>query len=161
MGIAVFPEVNRSRDKSTWSPIDPEIAGFTLQQGTLLGVNGIEAPIRLSLTPYLSAYYDVFNDRPNDQVSHATSYNGGADLKYGLNDAFTLDMTLIPDFGQVQSDNQVLNLTLLRCIFVERRQFFTEGLNYLTKAISFTLEGWAELHMHSGMFTATWAMERR
>lgn len=132
-GLQFFREVNRSRDKSTWSPIDPEIAGFTLQQGTLLGVNGIEAPIRLSLTPYLSAYYDVFNDRPNDQVSHATSYNGGADLKYGLNDAFTLDMTLIPDFGQVQSDNQVLNLTPFEVYFVERRQFFTEGVELFDK----------------------------
>ena len=49
------------------------------------------------------------------------------DLKYGLNDAFTLDMTLIPDFGQVISDKQVLNLSPFEVFFEENRQFFTEG----------------------------------
>ena len=46
------------------------------------------------------------------------------DVKYGINQAFTLDMTLIPDFGQVQSDNQVLNLTPFEVRFNENRNFF-------------------------------------
>ena len=56
------------------------------------------------------------------------------DLKYGLNEAFTLDMTLIPDFGQVQSDNQVLNTTPFEVKFNEFRQFFTEGTEIYNKS---------------------------
>ena len=99
--------------------------GFVNQSGILTGINNIKAPVRLSLSPYFSTYYDVFNDKANDVSAESWSFNGGADLKYGLNDAFTLDMTLIPDFGQVQSDNQILNLTPFETYFVEQRQFFT------------------------------------
>ncbi|HMP31576.1 MAG TPA: DUF5916 domain-containing protein, partial [Saprospiraceae bacterium] len=93
----------------------------------------IKSPLRISLTPYLSTYYDVFG-RPNNQSPiHNTSYAAGMDLKYGINDAFTLDMTLIPDFGQVISDQQVLNLTPFEVYFDENRPFFTEGLELFNK----------------------------
>ncbi len=49
------------------------------------------------------------------------------DVKYGINESFTLDMTLVPDFGQVQSDNQVLNLSPFEVQYNENRAFFTEG----------------------------------
>jgi len=55
------------------------------------------------------------------------------DVKYGINQAFTLDMTLIPDFGQVQSDNQVLNLTPFEVKYNENRSFFTEGTELFGK----------------------------
>jgi len=55
------------------------------------------------------------------------------DIKYGLNQAFTLDMTLIPDFGQVQSDNLTLNLTPFEQKFSENRSFFTEGTELFNK----------------------------
>lgn len=116
-------EVKRNRDKSAWNAIDPQVQGFVNQSGILTGINNIKAPVRLSLSPYFSTYYDVFNDKANDVSAESWSFNGGADLKYGLNDAFTLDMTLIPDFGQVQSDNQILNLTPFETYFVEQRQF--------------------------------------
>ncbi len=132
-GINFVREVKRNRDKSAWNPIDPEIQGFINQSGILKGINDIEAPLRLSVSPYVSAYYDVYSDFENDITSHSTSFNGGADLKVGLNDAFTLDMTLIPDFGQVQSDNQILNLTPFETYFVEQRQFFTEGTELFNK----------------------------
>ena len=57
----------------------------------------------------------------------AQSLNGGLDIKYGINESFTVDITLIPDFGQVVFDNQVLNLTPFEIQFNENRQFFTEG----------------------------------
>ena len=132
-GINFVREVKRVRDKSSWNPINPEISGFVNQCGTITGIENIEAPVRLSVSPYISAYYDIYSDQSIDLNSHSTSFNGGADLKYGLNDAFTLDMTLIPDFGQVQSDNQVLNLTPFETYFVEQRQFFTEGTELFNK----------------------------
>ena len=56
------------------------------------------------------------------------------DLKYGINNSFTLDMTLIPDFGQVSFDNEELNLSPFEQQFTERRPFFTEGADLFKKA---------------------------
>ncbi|MFZ8286689.1 DUF5916 domain-containing protein, partial [Staphylococcus aureus] len=90
--------------------VDPKIGGnFLAQFGTFSGLQDIKAPIRLSLSPYLSTYANHYPYNTPGINNMATSINGGMDVKYGINQAFTLDMTLIPDFGQVQSDNQVLN----------------------------------------------------
>ena len=62
-----------------------------------------------------------------------TNFNGGMDVKYGINDAFTFDMTLIPDFGQTNFDNSVLNLTPFEQEFTEQRSFFTEGTELFKK----------------------------
>jgi hypothetical protein len=55
------------------------------------------------------------------------------DVKYGISQSFTLDMTLIPDFGQVASDNHVLNLSPFEVKFNENRAFFTEGTELFNK----------------------------
>ena len=55
------------------------------------------------------------------------------DLKYGINESYTLDATLIPDFGQAASDDQVLNLSPFEIKFEERRQFFNEGTELFNK----------------------------
>src|SRR5690606_12263992 len=60
-------------------------------------------------------------------------FNGGMDLKYGINDAFTLDMILIPDFGQTKFDPTVLNLTAFEVQYEEQRPFFTEGTELFNK----------------------------
>jgi hypothetical protein len=63
--------------------------------------------------------------------------NGGMDLKYGINDAFTFDMTLIPDFGQANFDNSILNLTPFEQQFAEQRSFFMEGTELFSKGDMF------------------------
>ena len=60
--------------------------------------------------------------------------NGGMDVKYGINESFTLDATLIPDFGQVVSDDVINNLTPFEQKFNENRPFFTEGTELFNKA---------------------------
>ncbi len=119
--------IRRIRELSYWSPVLPDVNGFFNQAGYLRGITNISTPVRLQLYPYLSSYYNTFNGEQNYSV------NGGMDVKYGISDAFTLDMTLIPDFGQVQSDNQVLNVTPFEVRFNERRQFFTEGTELFNK----------------------------
>ena len=59
-------------------------------------------------------------------------YDGGLDIKYGINQSYTLDMTLIPDFGQVGFDNQVLNLSPFEIQYDEKRSFFNEGTERIT-----------------------------
>lgn len=125
--------VTHNRQKSFWSEIDPEVNGFLNQAGLLSGIKNIEPPIRLALYPYVAAYYENYNAKTDDPSENSYGFNGGMDLKYGINDAFTLDMTLVPYFGQVQSDAQVLNLSPFEVRFDENRQFFTEGTELFNK----------------------------
>ena len=127
-------EIRRLREVSYWSPIDPAISGWVQQSGKVTHIENIVTPIRLSLTPYLSTYLNTFNSRITGQPTTTDlAARAGLDLKYGINDAFTLDMTLIPDFGQVISDKQVLNLGPFEVFFAENRQFFTEGTELFNK----------------------------
>ncbi len=135
-GLQIGREVRRLREVSYWSPIDPAISGWVQQSGIVTGINNIKSPIRLSLTPYVSGYLNTVYD-PNvvksERLAASPSYSAGLDLKYGVNDAFTLDMTLVPDFGQVISDRQVLNLSPFEIFFEDNRQFFTESTELFNK----------------------------
>ena len=131
-------EIRRNREQVYWNPINPAIEGFLNQAGRLDGIKNIKSPIRLSLTPFVTGYLNtVTNQDGVEGTSVSTAYTGGMDLKYGINDAFTLDMTLVPDFGQVLSDNQVLNLSPFEVFFEENRQFFTEGIELFDKRTLF------------------------
>lgn len=126
--------VRRDRETSFWNPIDPNGPGFVQQAGVIDGIKNIKAPVRLSATPFVATYFqNYFDPEGNPKSSWGRSTSGGMDIKYGINDAFTLDMTLIPDFGEAQSDNQVLNLSPFEVRFDENRQFFTEGTELFNK----------------------------
>lgn len=127
-GINFARGIRRNREQSYWNFYDPAGINLISQLGTLSGIKDIDAPFRLALTPYVSGYLENYDGN----TGHST--NGGMDVKWGVNEAFTLDMTLIPDFGQVQFDNQVLNLSPFEVRFNERRQFFTEGIELFTKS---------------------------
>ncbi|WP_321308805.1 DUF5916 domain-containing protein [Marinifilum fragile] len=122
-GVNFLRNIQRHREKTSWNFIDKEEDGWINQSGILRGVKNVEPPVRLSFTPYFSAYYDKYSDESNGE----TNFRGGMDLKYGINESYTLDMMLIPDFGQVQSDDEVLNLSPFETKFSEKRQFFTEA----------------------------------
>ena len=122
-GINFWREVRRDRETSSWNFVTKEYGATLTHMGELGGLKEITPPLRLSLVPYVSGYLQKVSDEPG--VS--TSYNGGLDLKLGLSESFTLDATLIPDFGQVQSDDQVLNLTPYEVKYNENRPFFMEG----------------------------------
>jgi hypothetical protein len=125
-GMNMYRGIRRLREDDIWNPMDPT-QRLLNQGGVLLGIEGITPPPRISLFPYLSAYQNwEGGDRYN-------AYNGGMDMKVGLGNAFTLDMTLIPDFGQVVTDNLVLNLSPFEIQFNENRQFFQEGTELFNK----------------------------
>jgi hypothetical protein len=132
-GIQFSRDIARLNESSHWSAVNPAVNGFVNQFGHLTGLEGLKSPLRLSVMPYLSGYVENYSDPGNGVSENTYSINGGADLKYGINESFTLDMTLIPDFGQVQSDNQVLNLSPFEVQFNENRQFFTEGSEIFNK----------------------------
>jgi hypothetical protein len=128
--IQIVRRRNKSGQQFSWSPIDPTMFGFMNQAGTWEGLKDIQPPLRLSFSPYFSTY---LTKNPLTDNKWHSSVNGGMDLKYGISDAFTMDMTLIPDFGQVQSDNQVLNLSPFEIRFNENRPFFNEGVELFNK----------------------------
>ena len=100
----------------------------------LKNISEIKAPLRLALLPYVSAYGE------NYQHTNTKTVNGGLDVKYGINESFTLDMTLIPDFGQVASDDKVYNFSPFEIRYNEQRRFLQKEPNSLTKAASFIHE---------------------
>lgn len=132
-GINFVREVRRTRHHAFWSPVDPAGPPWIAQMGLLEGVKGIKPPRRIFLYPYASAYYNS-SEQPGGGTIGNFSYNGGLDLKLGLSDAFTLDATLIPDFGQTISDQLILNLSAFDIQFTENRPFFNEGLELFSKA---------------------------
>jgi hypothetical protein len=116
-----------------WNYVDPKVDGFINQSGVLEGLQNIKAPLRLSFSPYVSTLISNYPYNTPGVKNTQAAINGGMDVKYGINQSFTLDMTLIPDFGQVQSDYRVLNLTPFEVKFNENRQFFTEGTEMFNK----------------------------
>lgn len=132
-GVNFSRQISRLREESTWAPVNPDLENFLLESGDITNLKGIKPPVRLALMPYLSAYLDRIPQDGDDPL-WTRSMNGGMDIKYGLNEAFTLDVTLVPDFGQVVFDQKVLNLSPFEVQFNENRQFFTEGTELFNKA---------------------------
>lgn len=124
--------VRRNNESSYWNPINPNLGGFVNQFGNLKELDNIEPPLRLSVLPYVNVGFR--NTPTQNGTIKEFLRNGGMDIKYGINESFTLDATLVPDFGQVISDNVVLNLSPFEVQFVENRPFFTEGTELFNKA---------------------------
>jgi Domain of unknown function (DUF5916) len=132
-GINFFRSRAKTGQTFSWSVLDPTIQGATVQEGKWEGVTNIKPPIRLQFSPYLSYYTTVFTKTNAGEKKAVQQVNGGMDVKYGINQAFTLDMALIPDFGQVQTDNRVLNIGPFEQQYQENRPFFTEGVELFSK----------------------------
>ena len=132
-GFNITRRRRKTEQQSTWNPIDINVSGFLTQEGIWTGITNIKPPLRLQFSPYFSVYANHFPYNQAGIENTTTNFNGGMDVKYGINQAFTLDATLIPDFGQVQSDNQVLNLTPFEVKYNEYRPFFTEGTELFNK----------------------------
>ena len=128
-GFNMWRSFYRSNKWSTWSWVNNRDNNIFNYYGQLVGINHIKPPVRLSFSPYISGYVEKTPENKN------WSYilRGGLDLRYGINESYTLDMMLIPDFGQVQSDDQILNLTPFEVRYDERRQFFTEATELFNK----------------------------
>ncbi len=132
-GFNITRRRRKTEQQFTWNPIDPNVNGFLTQEGLWVDISHIKPPLRLQFSPYFSTYVNHYPYNVAGQKNWTSSVNGGMDVKYGISQAITLDMTLIPDFGQVQSDNQVLNLTPFEVKFNENRSFFTEGTELFGK----------------------------
>ena len=128
-GFQVHRRIQRKSEDVYWVPWSKASNGFTSLFGELHGLTDPSAPARLEVLPYVVA---DGRRRPESTGSvyapeSAVGGNLGFDLKYGLSSDFTLDLTANPDFGQVEADPAVANLTAFESFFPERRPFFVEG----------------------------------
>ncbi len=126
-GIQFFRKFRKEGLDYSWSPIDRTKGNQGIYDGELKGLNDITPPTRLSFYPFASA---TSVSQANETVSNI---GFGMDVKYGITESFTLDVTLIPDFSQAAFDKVELNLGPFEQRFDEQRQFFKEGVNLFSK----------------------------
>jgi hypothetical protein len=132
-GLEVFRYIRRVREYDQWAPEDKTASNLLMYWGKLHGIANIQAPLRLSFTPYLSLYGEHYPFNIEGKSNYTKSFSGGLDLKYGINESFTLDMILLPDFSQVKSDNIIKNLSAFETIYDEQRPFFNEAVDLFEK----------------------------
>ncbi len=132
-GVGVHREVARLGERSSWPLFRRTQFGFASQLGEIRGIRGIGANRRLEVMPY-TVQTNQARLRGSD---YGRSQRGslGADLKIGLSSNLTLDATINPDFGQVEADPAVLNLSAFEQFFGERRPFFLEGTGIFSFAV--------------------------
>lgn len=126
-GVNFSRSLNSLNEEYVWNYIDKTTGIYTQYAGILEGMYDIEPPVRLSFSPYAQASNTWHDGESEDD------YSIGLDLKYGLSESFTLDVTLIPDFGQTAFDDLVLNLGPFEQRYQEQRSFFTEGTELFDK----------------------------
>ena len=125
-GFGVWRDLERYKERFSWPAYRPSQIGFVSQLGDLTGIDGIPAPRRFDVMPYT-----VARSEPRQLTARGFDRHqglaGGADFKYGVTSNFTLDGTVNPDFGQVEQDPAVLNLSVFETFLQEKRPFFLEG----------------------------------
>ncbi len=129
-GIQFRRDIVRAGEAVDWNWSPRTEPGSVSKYGHLVGLHDLPAPRRLELLPYASSQARLTQgaDRRNPfDDGRVASAAGGLDLKYGLTSDLTLTATANPDFGQVEADPAVVNLTAFEVFFQERRPFFVEG----------------------------------
>ncbi|PYQ71143.1 MAG: hypothetical protein DMG01_26185, partial [Acidobacteria bacterium] len=127
-GFAVARRIGRLNETSTWPLLARSATGYVSSFGELGGLTMTASPKRLEMLPYTVA--DLTRQRAGgNPLVKASSPSGamGLDLKYALTPGLTLTTTVNPDFGQVEADPAVVNLSAFETFFSERRPFFVEG----------------------------------
>ncbi len=128
-GIQFQRSIPANGEESFWAPIRPDEDRYVSRFGRLVGLEGLRAPNGLEIQPYVATR---LTREPGDAADPFYSENdvlgtAGADVKYGITSNLTLTATINPDFGQVEADPAVVNLTAFETFFEERRPFFLEG----------------------------------
>jgi hypothetical protein len=133
-GFAVARQIGRLNETDTWPLLSKAASGVVSSFGDLTGLQLDQSPKRLELVPYVVGQ---LNTQPVEEGNPLVSTvdgkgTAGADLKYAVRPGITLTATVNPDFGQVEADPAVVNLSGFETFFSERRPFFVEGRGNFT-----------------------------
>jgi hypothetical protein len=135
-GLMVWRTVGRLGERSSWPAYRPSRAGLVSQFGSVSGISDVPARMRLELAPYALTRAQNQLPRPGSQAHTSSSITGGADVKFGPTPNVTADLTINPDFGQVEADPAILNLSAIETFYPERRPFFLEGAGQFKLTLS-------------------------
>jgi hypothetical protein len=124
-GFTIDRDIYRYAERVSWPALSPAKAGLVSQFGALQGMDDLEAPRRLEALPYVVT--KNASRITNNAFGQRSSVTVGGDVKYRVAPNLTLDATVNPDFGQVEADPAVLNLSAYESFFDERRPFFVAG----------------------------------
>jgi len=138
-GINFLRRLSRKNERTYWVLVRKSQSGFISHFGHLILEGHLPEPRRFELLPYSVGKTSIINPALITPRAGTQTYNlnAGFDLKYGLNSNLTLDLSVNPDFGQVEADPAVLNLTTFETFYPEKRPFFIEG----TEILRFTTFG--------------------
>ena len=135
-GLNFYRAVARHDEWTFWAPTPPTAAGFVSEFGELTGLEGLHPRRAFEARPYVSTRAESGTRSPGDPL-HANQIgaNVGSDFQAPLGPAMTLTATINPDFGQVDFDPAVLNLTANEVFFAEKRPFFLEGAGIFASSV--------------------------
>ena len=128
-GINFRRRIARREEIANWSPIRRNSGRHVSLFGELTGLQSLEHPGRFEVQPYSAARVTRAEVQPSDPFHKRQEVVGsfGADMKYAPAPRVTFSATINPDFGQVEADPSVVNLTAYQTFFPEKRPFFLEG----------------------------------
>lgn len=128
-GINFLRDIARLDETAVWAPTSRQESAIVSRFGELQGLRDLGAPRRMEIVPYSVARLERSPGQDANPFYRRNDGSGtvGADVKYGLTSNLTLDLTLNPDFGQVEADPAQVNLTAFETFLPERRPFFLEG----------------------------------
>jgi len=128
-GIQIARDIARYQERDNWAPIAQTANGYVSRFGDIAGLDGISTPRRLEAVPYVSGRLTRAPGSTDNPFyrANATTPSLGGDLRLGVGSGLTLTATVNPDFGQVELDPAIVNLSAFERSFPERRPFFIEG----------------------------------
>ena len=134
-GLEVFRTLYRKEEMGFWQHIPKDSPGLVHMFGEMNGIENVRPRKIFDVTPYGVAKAETFKaEEGNPFLENGNKFklNGGIDAKIGITNNMTMDLTLNPDFGQVEADPSVVNLSAYETFFEEKRPFFIEGNNILS-----------------------------
>lgn len=133
-GMQIWREVNRRNEQDMWAFWRSNEFGGPAYFGTLEGIHLNSQPRQVELVPYVTTRSKLERAKPGDPFHSNTemTYRAGGDLKVNLTSNLTLDATVNPDFGQVEVDPAVVNLSVFETTFSEKRPFFVSNSQYFS-----------------------------
>lgn len=128
-GVNFRRDIKRKNEKATFAWVPKTESAFVSRFARMEGMTAINPSALFEVTPYVIGKANFEQEEPGNpfRTGEDVRANGGADLKLGLSNSLTLDLTLNPDFGQVEVDPAVINLSAAESYYSEKRPFFIEG----------------------------------
>jgi len=130
-GMHTWRWIDRYQEESNWERQSKIGPGMLYNYGEFKGIRGLKKSHRLEIMPFVLGDLKTIEEVPGDPYTkngRIWGGNLGLDAKIGVSSNFTVDLTVNPDFGQVESDPSVMNLTAFETFYEEKRPFFLEGL---------------------------------